>query len=76
MVPRFLWSLLDGEPRPPFGISTWQATRVSLPASLAQTRFINVFTGDTVRAFAHRGAVWLLAGDAFSSWPVAVLISA
>jgi (1->4)-alpha-D-glucan 1-alpha-D-glucosylmutase len=75
VVPRFLATRLGGEPRPPLGPEVWQTTRLALPGTLAARTFVNAFTGETVRPPGHRDAVWLLAGDVFTSWPVALLVA-
>jgi len=40
---------------------------------LNRSRLVNVFTNETVDPLVHRDTPWLLLGNAFQSWPVALL---
>jgi (1->4)-alpha-D-glucan 1-alpha-D-glucosylmutase len=75
MAPRFLASKFGGKPQSPLGLDVWTTTRVALPRDMAQHTFVNVLTGESVRPLAYRSAVWLLAGDVFTTLPVALLVS-
>jgi (1->4)-alpha-D-glucan 1-alpha-D-glucosylmutase len=72
-VPRFLATRLGGEPAPPVGLDLWETTRVLLPPALTERAFVNLFTGEVVRPLVYRGRGWLLAGDVFTTSPVALL---
>jgi (1->4)-alpha-D-glucan 1-alpha-D-glucosylmutase len=74
MAPRFLATKFGGKPRSPVGLEAWETTRVVLPREMAQRTFVNVLTGESVRPLAYRGSVWLLAGDVFTTWPIALLV--
>ena len=73
LVPRFLATLLRGQPQLPLGMERWRTASVRLPSRLADARLINVFTGERVEPVVYRDVPWLLAGSAFQSWPVAML---
>lgn len=73
LVPRFLATLLRGQPQLPLGMERWRTASVRLPSRLADARLINVFTGERVEPVVYRDVPWLLAGSAFQSWPVAIL---
>jgi (1->4)-alpha-D-glucan 1-alpha-D-glucosylmutase len=73
LVPRFLATLMRGQPHAPLGMERWRTASVRLPSRLADARLINVFTGERVEPVVYRDVPWLLAGSAFQSWPVAML---
>lgn len=73
LVPRFLATLMRGQPQSPLGMERWRTASVRLPSRLADARLINVFTGERVEPVVYRDVPWLLAGSAFQSWPVAML---
>lgn len=73
VVPRFLATLLDGAHGPIFGMERWGTAAIRLPRRLARTRLVNVFTSEVVDLTMHRDVPWLLAGNAFQSWPVALM---
>jgi (1->4)-alpha-D-glucan 1-alpha-D-glucosylmutase len=75
MVPRFLATMLRGEPRLPLGVDGWPTGRVALPPDLGGRRFVNVLTGEVVRPLSHGGSSWLLASDVFTTWPLGLLAS-
>jgi (1->4)-alpha-D-glucan 1-alpha-D-glucosylmutase len=73
VVPRFLAAMMSGVPKPPLGIERWRMTSIRLPKRLHKARLTNVFTGEVVEPLVHRDVPWLLLGNAFQSWPVAML---
>src|SRR5262249_28839316 len=58
VVPRLALSLALGRPDPPVGRSLWRDTALRVPAALANRRFANVLTGETVET---RGALLRIA---------------
>jgi (1->4)-alpha-D-glucan 1-alpha-D-glucosylmutase len=75
VVPRFLAAMMGGVPRPPLGVERWRMSSIRLPRRLSKSHLRNVFTGDVVEPLVHRNVPWLLLGNAFQSWPVALLYS-
>jgi (1->4)-alpha-D-glucan 1-alpha-D-glucosylmutase len=73
LVPRFVAAMMGGVPRAPLGIERWRMTSVRLPRRLSRSRLTNVFTNEAVEPLVHRDVPWLLLGNAFQSWPVALL---
>ncbi len=67
-APRFAYTLMQGEMRPPLG-EVWGKAEIALPQH-APSEFVNVFTGETVRR-ASGGA--LLCREIFARFPVALL---
>jgi (1->4)-alpha-D-glucan 1-alpha-D-glucosylmutase len=71
-VPRLL-AQISRPPAPPVGPSVWgRATTVELPQD-APDRWLNLFTGETVKSSRRRGMKSLRLPDLFSSFPVAAL---
>jgi (1->4)-alpha-D-glucan 1-alpha-D-glucosylmutase len=69
MVPRLTTKLVE-EGRPPVGVDLWDQTRILLPKG-APTRWVNVFTNETVESRIERD---LPAGDVLRRLPVGLLI--
>jgi hypothetical protein len=65
--------MMDGVPKSPLGTERWRMSSIRLPKRLTETRLVNVFTNEVVEPLVHRGVPWLLLGNAFQSWPVAML---
>jgi (1->4)-alpha-D-glucan 1-alpha-D-glucosylmutase len=76
VVPRFLAAMMGGVPKSPLGIERWRMTSIRLPRRLNKARLTNVFTREVVEPMVHRETPWLLLGNAFQSWPVAMLHAA
>jgi (1->4)-alpha-D-glucan 1-alpha-D-glucosylmutase len=76
LVPRFIATLLRGQPVLPLGMERWRTASVQLPRRLSASRFVNIFTGELVEPVVYRGVPWLLAGSAFQTWPVAAFLVA
>jgi (1->4)-alpha-D-glucan 1-alpha-D-glucosylmutase len=74
VVPRFLAAMMGGVPKSPLGIDRWRMMSIRLPRRLNKSRLTNVFTGESVEPLVHRDTPWLLLGNAFQSWPVAMLV--
>jgi (1->4)-alpha-D-glucan 1-alpha-D-glucosylmutase len=72
VVPRFLAAMMGGIPKSPLGIDRWRMTSIRLPRRLNHSRLVNVFTNEVTEPLVHRGVPWLLLGNAFQSWPVAL----
>ena len=73
VVPRFLAAMMGGVPKTPLGIERWRMTSIRLPRRLNKARLRNVFTNEVVEPLVHRDVPWLLLGNAFQTWPVALL---
>ena len=73
VVPRFLAAMMGGVPRSPLGMERWRMTSIRLPRRLNASKLRNVFTNETIEPLVHRDVPWLLLGNAFQSWPVALL---
>jgi (1->4)-alpha-D-glucan 1-alpha-D-glucosylmutase len=69
-VPRFSYTLMRGEMRPPLG-EVWGSAELALPPQ-APDEFVNIFTGETVRRTPGRT---LLCREVFARFPVALLSS-
>jgi (1->4)-alpha-D-glucan 1-alpha-D-glucosylmutase len=69
IAPRFAYSLMKGEPRPPLA-DTWGEAEIILPANSPQ-HFENLLSGEMVQAREGR----LLCREIFRSFPVALLSS-
>ena len=67
-APRLAYTLMHGETRPPIG-EAWGAAELALPPQ-APADFLNVLTGETVKATATRS---LLCRELFADFPVALL---
>jgi (1->4)-alpha-D-glucan 1-alpha-D-glucosylmutase len=68
-VPRFAYTLLDGEQRFPIGPEVWKDARLTVPENVSELQ--NVMTGETLSA--ENGQ--LSCGEVFGSFPVALLAS-
>ncbi len=68
VAPRFTYTLMQGEMRPPLG-EVWGNAEVALPQH-APGEFVNLFTGETVR---RAGGGALLCREIFARFPVALL---
>jgi (1->4)-alpha-D-glucan 1-alpha-D-glucosylmutase len=68
LAPRFAYTLMKGEMRPPLEEEAWADASIALPTGAAQ-EFRNVMTGEIVRA--SDGT--LLCQEVFRSFPVALL---
>lgn len=70
-VPRFAFTLMKGEPRPPVGEEVWHDATLKLPGPV-DGHLKNVMTGESVRAENSE----LLCREVFASFPVALLAAA
>jgi (1->4)-alpha-D-glucan 1-alpha-D-glucosylmutase len=68
LVPRLVFSLMDGRPDAPVGPEVWGDTALDLPPALARRRWTNVLTGAPV---VTRGG-GLRVADALATFPVAL----
>ncbi len=66
-VPRFMYTLMRGDMRPPLGAEVWQDSSIMAPELAGEIE--NVLTGDKVQLRDSR----LLCSELFASFPVAVL---
>lgn len=73
-VPRLLSKFLS-PPALPIGPEVWQDTRLPLPDVGSHRRFRNVFTGAEVNLGEEDGKPTTTAGELFTSFPVALLLS-
>jgi (1->4)-alpha-D-glucan 1-alpha-D-glucosylmutase len=69
-VPRFPYTLMKGEMRPPLGEDVWKDATIELPPG-ATGEFRNVLTGESVTARDGR----LLCREVFAHFPVALLMN-
>jgi (1->4)-alpha-D-glucan 1-alpha-D-glucosylmutase len=73
-IPRWIANHLDGGDRTlPEGF--WMETSLQLPPGSALS-WRNVFTGKTIKSASGEGNSYLLAGEVFARFPVALLVSA
>ncbi|MHB8255226.1 MAG: malto-oligosyltrehalose synthase [Acidiferrobacter sp.] len=72
MVPRYYWELTQGGARQPLGAAVWGDTIVAGVPGVANGRFRNVFTGESVAAQEECDGGFR-ASDLFRDFPVAVL---
>jgi maltooligosyltrehalose synthase len=56
------------------GESAWSDTFLSVPPNLLQEYYVDLFTGQTVRADCERDAQQLSMSEIFSHMPVSILI--
>ena len=75
LVPRGIATLLPDGQSHPLGPDVWRDTTVSLPGVEPEAELINVFTGQGVPLSAREGVACLLVAEAFSQFPVALLVS-
>ena len=68
-VPRFAYTLMNGETRPPFG-DAWGDTQLLLPPTAANASVVNVLTGEKLRVNSDR---ILSCAEIFRQLPVALL---
>ena len=69
-VPRFVRTLMQGNPKPPVGEDAWKDAAIELPGE-SRGEFRNVLTGEQVTARDGH----LLCREVFASFPVALLAS-
>jgi len=75
VAPRLCGALGTGSKRLPLGPRTWRDTRVRLPESVTESRFIDAFTGLTVDAEVRANRRSLLVADLLGTLPVALLVA-
>jgi len=73
-VPRLVASLTPDAASPPLGRSVWGDTRITLPGTLAGTRFRNVYTGECHQLEGAGDARTLPAAALFERFPIALLV--
>jgi maltooligosyltrehalose synthase len=56
------------------GEPAWSDTFLSVPGNLLEEYYVDLFTGQTVRAYCERSAQQLRMSDIFAHMPVSVLI--
>lgn len=71
IVPRFCFTLAEGEPRLPLG-EIWGKAEVVLPPEFTNLSLRNALTGETLRVSREHT---LAAGEVFQRFPVALLVS-
>lgn len=69
VVPRFAYTLMDGDLRAPLG-SAWGDTLLQVPPKAANTSIVNVLTGEKLRINSDRQ---IPCADIFRHFPVALL---
>lgn len=72
-VPRLNATLLGDKRQSPIGADVWGQTMLELPADLRCPQLRNVLTGEKVQVQANNSGAFILAGDVFNSFPVALL---
>lgn len=73
-VPRFFTSMLKGPVEFPFGENIWMDTGITVPFDPAGSRYLNIFTGETVSSAPRGEETVLQAGDVLKVFPVALLV--
>ena len=69
-APRFAYTLMKGQMRPPLGAEVWKDTAIELEGGVSGP-FTNIMTGEVVEA--HDGQ--LLCREIFAKFPVALLVA-
>ncbi len=72
-VPRLPASLVPDASTPPLGVAVWADTAIELPAALASSAFVDVFTGTRVEPVPTGRGPALAAATVFDRFPVALL---
>jgi (1->4)-alpha-D-glucan 1-alpha-D-glucosylmutase len=73
IVPRFLTHLVRSINHLPLGSKVWQGSGVVLSEETPGSRFINIFTGETIQAAKRHKKRILSLGEVFANFPVALL---
>lgn len=73
IVPRFLTSLVKNINHLPLGQKVWKGSGIVLPKETPGSTFVNIFTGETIRAAKHHQKRTLNLGEVLAHFPVALL---
>jgi len=71
-VPRLVVGLTRKASLAPLGTEIWSDTRLILSKKLRGERFLNIFTGETIKV-SHESQAFLTLADIFGHFPVAII---